>query len=179
MKLVCLISIVICFAYADASPLQIIAESVLIAAIKTYKAMEMFSFNQCDEHHSNLLRDWRKTNEDYYKTFTNISKQIADELEYQTWSSKLFLNNMDLGNNKIFFQNGTCRHDAYEQYVVLYEYYDTDTKLHPSRLDPFFARLNKTFDDEIGYLRSENSKLKRKLEMCQMEHDLKINLQLP
>lgn len=179
MKLDRLISIAIYFVYADAIVHEIIAENALNVAMETYKIMETFSFNQCDEHHSNLLRDWRRTNEDYYKTFTNISKYIIDELEYQIWSSKLFLNNMDLGNNKIFFQNGTCRHDAYEQYMVLHEYYDTDTKLHPSRLDPFFARLNKTFNEEIDYLRLENSKLKSKLELCQKEHDLKINLQLP
>ncbi|XP_025412614.1 uncharacterized protein LOC112685060 [Sipha flava] len=139
--------------------------------VQRFKLKEKQSSGRAYSDHFDKLRAEYEKNEDNHKKYKAIIKEVYDELEYQAWSIHLFLNNIDLRNNNIFFQNGTCRHDAYGQYKVLYHYFVAYTRLHPSRIDPFVKRLNKRFNDEIKYLRKENDEFKKSFKSCKRKHD--------
>jgi hypothetical protein len=137
----------------------------------TYKKFEQNSADTTFYDHMHLLEKKLKSFETKYNQYKNLSQKINDELEYEQWSFDLFSNNIDLENNKIFYANGTCRQNAYQEYKILYEYYYSNIYFHSSRITPFFRKLNKLYNAEIAFLRSYYDNFKKSLASSKEKHD--------
>lgn len=150
---------------------QATSDSVLRDMMHTYKKYEQQSADITYNNHMQLLENKLESFETKYNQYKNLSRKINDELEYEQWSFDLFSNNIDLENNKIFFANGTCRQNAYQEYKILYEYYYSNIHFHSSRARPFFRKLNKLYNEEIDFLRSYYDKFKKSLASSKEKHD--------
>lgn len=166
MQLLRLIVIMTYFYYVQAT-----SDFVLHNMMKTYKQLEQNSADSTYHDHIHLLEKELESFETKYNQYKNTTQKITEELEYEQWSSNLFLNNIDLENNKIFFANGTCRHNAYQDYKILYEYFYSNIYIHSLRVRPHFMKLNKLYNEEIQFIRSYHDKFKKSLASSKEKHD--------
>lgn len=160
-----LIIVLTYFFYVEAS------DSGLLSKMTSYREMEQNTADTAYNDQLQILNEEHSAMEKYYLKFKNIYQNITDELEYEEWSSNLFLNNIDLNNNKIFFQNGSCRHNSYQEYKNVHEHYLGNVYVHPSRLVPIVAKINALIDEEVKFLRTQNEKLKISLTKNKNMHD--------